>query len=449
MNICPAWHNKFITLYDWVCGIMTTLEIPKTSLVVLCGSAGCGKSSFAGSHFIPTQVVSSDHCRALVSDDEENMASSHRAFRVFRCIIEQRLALGRLTVADSTALTARARRELIALGRKHDFQIVLVAFDIPVQVCSARNLSRARKVPEKVIRSHRRLLDKALEKIPGEDFDRIYVLGEEERRDARVKISPLPVELPLSGPFDIIGDIHGCCDELETLLDKLGYTRRGGVFSHPAGRTAIFLGDLGDRGPRCLDSIDLVLDMVSSGHALYVPGNHCRKLHAYFSGRKIKVGHGLEKTLEELDRASPAKRERLTGRFMEMYEGSQPYLILDGGGLVVSHAGIKENMIGRLSGRIREFCLFGDTTGEVTGDGLPVRRDWAAQYRGKALVVYGHTPVREAQFRNNTIDIDQGCAMGGKLTALRYPERKMVQVEAGDVYYSRETANAGWPVYTP
>ncbi len=426
-----------------------TIEVPKTSLVVLCGSAGCGKSSFAQRHFRPTQVVSSDYCRALIADDEENMAVSHRAFKVFRLIIDQRLALGRLTVADSTALTARARRELIALGRKHDFQLVLVVFDLPLQVCMARNLSRARKVPEGIILSHRRMLDRALEKIGEEDFDRIYILSGEEKESARVKIVPLPVEMPLSGPFDIIGDVHGCCDELETLLEKLGYRRIDNSYSHPAGRTAIFLGDLGDRGPRCLDSINLVMDMVSSGSALYVPGNHCRKLHAYFTGRKIKVAHGLEKTLAELNGISPPERERLTGRFMEMYGGAQPYLILDGGRLVVSHAGIRENMIGRLSRRVREFCLFGDTNGEVTGEGLPVRLDWASRYRGKALVVYGHTPVREAEFRNNTINIDQGCVMGGRLTALRYPEREIVQVEAGDVYYSRGEAGAGRPVYTP
>ncbi|MCL6478286.1 MAG: AAA family ATPase [Peptococcaceae bacterium] len=429
---------------------MRTLEIPKTSLVVLCGSAGCGKTTFAARHFSPsTLVVSSDYCRALVSDDEENMAVSHRAFKLFRYIIDQRLALGRLTVADSTALTARARRELIALGRKHDFQLVLIVFDIPLPVCKARNLGRERNVPDKVLASHRRLLDKTLDEVAGEDFDRIYILNEEEKETARVKIVPLPVELPLAGPFDIIGDVHGCCDELEALLDRLGYSRRNGVYAHPAGRTAVFLGDLGDRGPRCLDSIELAMNMVYSGSALYVPGNHCRKLYAYFKGRKIKVGHGLEKTLAELDRAGRPRRELLAGRFMEMYGGAQPYLVLDEGRLVVSHAGIKENMIGRLSKRIRDFCLFGDTTGEVTGDGLPVRRDWAQQYRGRALVVYGHTPVQETEFRNNTIDIDQGCVMGGKLTALRYPELEIVQVEAREDYYKRPTANDGWPDYSP
>jgi len=179
--------------------------------------------------------------------------------------------------------------------------------------------------------------------------------------------------------------------------------------------------------------------MVSAGSALYVPGNHCRKLYAYFQGRKIKISHGLEKTLEELENANISRRERITGRFMEMYGSAQPYIILDGGKLVISHGGIKEKMIGRISKKIWQFCLFGDATGEMTGDGLPVRRDWASQYHGKALVVYGHNPVPRAEFRNNTIDIDQGCVMGGQLTALKYPELEIVQVDALDVYYTQGT----------
>ena len=314
---------------------------------------------------------------------------------------------------------------------------MLIIFDIPLPVCVERNLSRDRNVPSKVLSSHRRLLDRTLASVHGEDFDSIYVIKGDELDSLNVEIVPLPVEVPLPGPFDIIGDVHGCCDELEILLDRLGYIRTNNVFTHPAGRTAVFTGDLGDRGPRCLDTIELALNMVSSGSALYVPGNHCRKLHAYFQGRKIKISHGLEMTLEELEKAGRSRRDSIAGRFLEIYERALPYLVLDRGRLVVSHAGIKENMIGRLSGRIRRFCLFGDTTGEVDANGLPKRRDWASQYRGRSLVVYGHTPVPEAVLRNNTIDIDQGCVLGGKLTALRYPEMEIAQVEALDAYYTR------------
>lgn len=133
---------------------------------------------------------------------------------------------------------------------------------------------------------------------------------------------------------------------------------------------------------------------------------------------------------------SPVEQDAFAQRFLKFFHRAVPYLILDEGRLVVSHGGIKEKMIGRLSPRITDFCLYGDATGEVTPEGLPVRRDWAKEYRGRSLVVYGHTPVPQAIFRNNTIDIDQGCVMGGKLTALRYPEREIVQVPAREVYYN-------------
>lgn len=244
------------------------------------------------------------------------------------------------------------------------------------------------------------------------------------------------------GPFDIIGDVHGCLEELILLLNKLGYRKMGDSYRHPLGRKVIFLGDLGDRGPHCIQSILTAMAMVHQNDALYVPGNHCKKLRGYLQGRNVQVKYGLEKTVEELQQLSPIKREIFSNEFLAFYHSAAPYLILDNGNLVVSHAGIKQAMIGRLDKRIESFCLYGDPTGEVTPEGLPVRRDWALNYRGKALIVYGHTPVEEPIFKNNTIDIDTGCAMGGKLTALKYPEREIVQVAAKEVYYVRPEIKA-------
>ncbi|GAB6180466.1 bis(5'-nucleosyl)-tetraphosphatase PrpE [Desulfotomaculum defluvii] len=239
------------------------------------------------------------------------------------------------------------------------------------------------------------------------------------------------------GPFDIVGDVHGCLDELKELLHRLGYMVQGQSFINPRGRKLIFLGDLGDRGPHCLASIRLVMEMVHRNYALYVPGNHCNKLYRYLLGRNVQVKYGMEKTVEELTALNNIEREIFSREFISFYEHAPLYLILDNGNLVTVHAGIKENMIGQVNKRITSFCLYGDTTGEVTPEGLPVRRDWAKHYRGHALIVYGHTPVEQPIFKNNTIDIDTGCAMGGKLTALRYPEKELVQVAARDVYYIR------------
>lgn len=415
---------------------MAEISLPATTLLVLCGAPGCGKSTFASRFFRDTQVVSSDECRLLVSDSETNIAASGEAFKLFYYTIERRLSLGRFTVADSTAVTRWARSRLLGIGRKYGFNVAVLIFDIPEDVCMRRNKGRNRRVILPVIARMRKMIRHTLEVVSDEGFDRVHVLTEEDLNNPGFKIEIRDHVVTFPGPFDIIGDIHGCCDELETLLEKLGYRKTFNYYAHSS-RKAVFLGDLTDRGPRCLDSFWLVKSMVDSGNALYVPGNHCRKLYRYLVGKNIKLAHGLEKTAAELKRQPENEREYFRDEFTRLYREAPPYLILDGGKLVVSHGGIKEEMIGKVNERVRSFCLFGDTTGEITEDGLPVRRDWALEYGGEALVVYGHTPVPKAEFINNTINIDQGCVLGGKLTALRYPEREIVQVHALAAYYER------------
>lgn len=416
---------------------MAGISLPATTLLVLCGSPGCGKSSFASKNFKDTMIVSSDHCRALVSDSETKMASSREAFKLFRYTIERRLSLNRFTVADSTAITRRARGELLRLARKYGFHVALLIFNIPTEICLERNSGRDRRVIRPVIARMQRMLRHTMKVVHQEGFDSVHVLSEESLVDASTGIEIRRHEVTLPGPFDIIGDVHGCLEELKQLLEKLGYRKQFDYYYHPGGRKAVFLGDITDRGPYSLKSFWLVKGMVDSGNALCVAGNHCRKLSRYLEGRNIKIGHGLEKTVAEIEDLPENERQNFREEFLQFYNDAPPYLILDGGRLVVSHGGIKEEMIGKASGRVKNFCLFGDATGEVTSNGLPVRRDWALEYGGKALVVYGHTPVPEAVFINNTIDIDQGCVMGGKLSALRYPEREVVQVKALHTYYER------------
>lgn len=242
---------------------------------------------------------------------------------------------------------------------------------------------------------------------------------------------------PERGPFDVVGDVHGCFLELVELLKRLGYVRDGGRFTHPDGRQAVFVGDLTDRGPLNVDTILLVEAMVRTGAALYVPGNHCRKLYRYLNGADVALEHGLEVTVRELEALPPRQRHAASDAFRRLYEGTTPYIVLDEGRLVVVHAAIREDMIGRLSKRIESYCLYGEATGQRTPEGFPIRRDWAREYSGEALVVYGHTPMREAVLRYNTINIDQGCVCGGKLTALRYPELEVVQVSAHAAYDPR------------
>jgi len=237
-----------------------------------------------------------------------------------------------------------------------------------------------------------------------------------------------------TGPFDIIGDIHGCYDELTELLEKLGYAvdRESCAAKPPAGRRAVFLGDLCDRGPANVLVLRLVMNMVESGAALCVPGNHDVKLLRKLRGNDVKLTHGLDLTVKELDK----EPQSFIDKTMQFLEGLVSHYVLDQGKLVVSHAGLCEKYQGRSSGRVRGFCLYGETTGETDEFGLPVRLNWAEEYRGSALVVYGHIPSAEAQSLNNTICIDTGCVFGGKLSAYRYPEGELVEVPAKREYYA-------------
>ena len=204
--------------------------------------------------------------------------------------------------------------------------------------------------------------------------------------------------------------------------------------THPKGRKVVFLGDLVDRGPGVAKVLKLVMSMVADGMALCVAGNHESKLVRKLQGRIVQVSHGLAESLAQLEMESPAFRQQ-AAKFLD---GLISHYVLDGGGLVVAHAGMKAEYQGRASARVRDFCLYGETTGETDEFGLPVRVNWAAGYRGRAMVVYGHTPVMEPAWLNNTINIDTGCVFGGKLTALRYPEKELVSVPAARVYYEPE-----------
>ncbi|MDX5422498.1 MAG: metallophosphoesterase [Hymenobacteraceae bacterium] len=238
------------------------------------------------------------------------------------------------------------------------------------------------------------------------------------------------------GPFHVIGDVHGCFNELVALLQRLDYTvnfheqEQRYEVEPPEGSKAIFVGDLVDRGPNSPEVLRLVMDMVEQGIAYCVSGNHDDKLYRKLLGRNVQVRHGLEITVAQLEHYSAAFHERVKN-----FLGGLPHhIILDQGRLVIAHAGLEERLHGRNSGGVRELCLYGPTTGETDEKGLPIRLDWAADYCGKAIVIYGHTPVHEPRWRNNTINIDTGCVFGGRLTALTYPDHILTTVEAFDTY---------------
>ena len=411
-----------------------TFIIPELSLVVLIGPSGCGKSTFARKHFKATEVMSSDGFRALVSDDENDQSSTDDAFAALHFVAARRLARAKLTVVDATNVQPEARKPLVSLAREYHVLPVAIVLDLPERVCHDRNRSRPdRAFGPHVIRNQKSQLQRSLRGLGREGFRHVHVLKSQEEVDAAV-VERQPLwnnRKRETGPFDIIGDVHGCCDELEELLQQLGYERNdGGPWAHPAGRKAIFVGDLVDRGPRIVDTLRTVMSMSEAGTALSVPGNHEIKLKRHFEGRDVTVSHGLDRTLTELEQQTSEFRADV----QKFLDGLVSHYVFDDGRLVVAHAGMKAEMQGRGSAKVRDFALFGETTGETDEFGAPVRFNWAAEYRGRASVVYGHTPVPEPEWLNRTINIDTGCVFGGKLTALRWPEKELVSVPAMQTY---------------
>ncbi|MEU4765765.1 polynucleotide kinase-phosphatase [Actinosynnema sp. NPDC023794] len=416
------------------------LKIPDLCLVVLIGASGSGKSTFARRHFRPTQVLSSDYFRGLVADDENDQSASAAAFETLHFVAGKRLDAGRTTVVDATNVQRSDRARLIELAREHNVLPVAIVLDTPEEVCLARNASRPdRDFGAHVVRRHRAALRKSLKHLGKEGFKRVHVLRAQSEVDEAV-IVPERLLNDLrheTGPFDVIGDVHGCRAELEDLLVKLGYALvrddegRPVDAVPPAGRRAAFVGDLVDRGPDTPGVLRLVMGMVEAGHAFAVCGNHEQKLVRALRGRNVQVKHGLAESLAQL----AAEPEEFRERAVRFCDGLIAHYVLDGGDLVIAHAGLPEKFHGRASARVRSFALYGDTTGETDDYGLPVRYPWATEYRGKATVLYGHTPMPEVEWVNNTMCLDTGVVFGGRLTALRYPEREVVAVDAHEVWY--------------
>jgi protein phosphatase len=449
-----------------------TVPVPEFALVLLIGPSGCGKSTFAQRHFKPTEVLSSDFFRAMLADDDSDQTVSAEAFELLHHVCAKRLAAGRLTVIDATNVRRESRKPFVEMARKYHVQMSAVVFNLSPDVCHARNQTRPdRSFGPHVVRRQADDLRRSLRQLETEGFRRVFVLNtEEEIADVEFKRYPLPVNRRDDrGPFDIIGDVHGCLSELLTLFEKLGYTVRpsetGWQVDHPAGRKPVFVGDLCDRGPDTPGVYRLAMNLVQRGAGYCVLGNHDDKLLRWLksereriesaseqaerekvvsvegaspppsseihpSFNKVKLTHGLEQSAEQLATETQEFRDRL-GEFIAKLPS---HLVFDGGRLVVAHAGLTAEMHGRISGKVRSFALYGDTTGESDEYGLPVRLNWAANYRGRATVVYGHTPTLTLEWVNRCICIDTGCVFGGALTALRYPEQELVSVPSAREY---------------
>ncbi|MCC6538873.1 MAG: metallophosphoesterase [Bryobacterales bacterium] len=378
------------------------LEIPELALVALIGAPDSGEAAFARRHFAATEILPPD-----------GPSSPPSALDTLFYLLDKRLAHGRLTAVDATHFRVEDRRKLIEHARRY--------------YCQAEAIVIHRQAAE---------WKSGLER---DGFAVVHLLdGAEDVEVRRTRLCNNTKHE--SGPFDLIGDLHGCAGELRALLAKLGWERRDldtdaapwgrECYRHPAGRRAVFLGDLVDRGPAILDTLRIVRNMATAGTAFCVTGNHDDKLARWLKGRGVQVKHGLEQSVAELAPLDDEGRRAVR----DFLDGLISHYVFDGGRLVAAHAGLREEMHGREARPVRAFCLYGETTGETDEFGLPVRCNWAADYRGRAMVVYGHTPVSAPGFVHNTVNIDTGAVFGGRLTALRYPEREFVDVPAAREY---------------
>lgn len=421
-----------------------TPSFPKDALVVLIGPSGSGKTTFARRHFALTQILSSDACRAMVADDEADQSATVAAFTVLHCVLEQRLRSGRLTVVDATSVQAKARRPLLESAKRFRRPTVAILFDLPPAVCKDRNHQRPdRLVEDRVVDRQHATAPANADILRHEGFDIVFVIRSQAEADAFDRQDPpSPTAwLHRPGSFDIVGDIHGCCNELLSLFRILGYRVDDATsliprITAPDGRIAVFVGDFADRGPDSVRTFLIAMAMTHAGTALAVCGNHDDKLMRALRDGRVKTDTDIAQTLEELTAAGEEMRTLVRG----FLEGLPSHLVLDDGRLVVAHAGLPQRLHGSESPRARDTAVYGTPTGRRDEHGFNILVDWAREYTGEALVVWGHLPVVETVWVGNTIDIDTACVHGGSLTALRYPEREIVSVPAACVYAPRISA---------
>ena len=294
----------------------------------------------------------------MVCNNENDQTVTNEAFELLHFIGRKRLALGHLTVVDATNVQPEARKSLVQLGRQYHCLPVALVFNLPEKVCEERNRGREdRSFGPHVIRQQKSQLRRSIRGLKREGFSHVFIFDTPEEVEAAV-VERTPLwndKREEHGPFDIIGDLHGCCDELEALLQQLGYSPveqaddpvwGNRSFRHPEGRKAVFLGDIVDRGPRILDTLRLVRNMVTAGSALCVPGNHDMKLIRKLQGRDVQVKHGLAQSVAEVEALPEELRKSFTKEAVDYLDGLVSHYVLDGGKLVVAHAGMKAGNAG-------------------------------------------------------------------------------------------------------
>jgi protein phosphatase len=412
------------------------LRIAPGTLLVTVGAAGAGKTPWVRRNFSPEQALSLDECRRLLAGSATDYEATDEAAALLLAALDGRLRRGVTTACDGTFTDASLRRRLVELAHRHRRPAIATIFLLPEELAQFRNREREKIVPAGLLRRQVRAVREFSEQLAGrEGWDQVVRLDASDPALLPVVRFTLPEALPYPGPFDVIGDVHGCLGELDALLDRLGWLPPDddGVRRHAGGRTAVFVGDYADRGPDSAGVFRRVIAMHRAGTMLGVPGNHCVKLLKWMEGRRVQVSHGLGLTLAQLEAAGPLLQAEVR-RFLESLP---PVLPLGEGHLVVFHAALPRDRVGRADPSTRAQTTYGVVRGER--EGYPIRDPgWTETWptgKEEPVAVYGHTPVREPERQCNTLDIDGGCVFGGYLAAYRFPEREVVTVDAERVWF--------------
>ncbi|MDM5234548.1 polynucleotide kinase-phosphatase [Lysinibacillus pakistanensis] len=433
------------------------ITIPSIGIVLLIGPSNSGKSTLL-QHWVntgilsPSEIISSDTYRTLVSDSnyinfqghsqeeaellyEQYFAISTQAFAVMERVLEARCTLNKCTFVDATHLKSEERQQYILLGKKLHVPVCAIVLDIPLEELLQRDTMRKDPRGIKRIKQQARLLKSEKRLIKKESFLKTYFVKEIEALTLTRQESPL--YLNVDAGLDIIGDIHGCYDELLELLKKLEYeVNNEGYFIHPQGRRFVSVGDIMSRGPKSIKTMEFFERHIERGLAFMTDSNHGWKIARWLDGRNVSLHHGDELVEAEFmdyeNTYGGAQTAALKARLAKCLLAAPSHYVLMNKGLasaVVTHAGIRDRYIGKQSSRISDFCRYGDVQ-ELNISGKPIRNDWFTEHQTSQLIIWGHDPKINPLKQNHTLNIDQGVVFGGQLTAFRYPEQTIISVNA-------------------
>ncbi|WP_107840840.1 polynucleotide kinase-phosphatase [Metasolibacillus meyeri] len=437
------------------------LHLSQAGIVLCIGPSNSGKSTFLkqlieNNMIKPSEIVSSDDYRITVADldfidfqdatkqeadllYEQYSAISTEAFQLMEQVVNARAKLNRLTFVDATHLNAREREKYFAIAKRQHVPIYGIIFDIPLEQLLAHDNMRENPRGAARIKQQARKLKDEKRFLKKEAFTRLYTFNSDADAWSIVR-EPSPLTIELGTGIDVIGDIHGCYDEMLALIEKLGYVEENGLYIHPEGRKLISVGDIMSRGPKSLATMQFWLKQIEAGLGYMTDSNHGWKIARWLEGKNVQLAHGDELVEQEMQQFEieygVEKTTALKQHLAQMLLQAPSHYIITENGIgkaVVTHAGIRDRYIGKNSSRIRDFCRYGDVVG--TGDnGRPIRAEWYADHKTSELIIWGHEPKLKPLKMNNTVNIDQGVVFGGQLTAFRYPESTFEAVEAYENY---------------